>query len=143
MLHMMSIFSDMIEKIMKVFMDDLSIYGKAFDVCLENIDKVLQRCEEKDLILNWGKCHFMVREEIVLGHLVSERGIEVHKAKIEVIECLPPPINIKGIRSFFGHAGFIVGLLKIFHLLLDLLLAYWLRIFLLSLMMHVYKLLKF
>ena len=48
----------------------------------------------------------MVREGIVLGHLVSERGIEVDKGKIEVIEQLPSPVNVKGIRSFLGHAGF-------------------------------------
>ena len=72
---MMSIFSDMIEEIMKVFMDDFSVYGKTFDDCLENLDKVLQRCEEKNLVLNWEKYHFMVREGIVLGHLVYERGI--------------------------------------------------------------------
>jgi len=83
---MMSIFLEMIEEIMEVFMDNFSIYGKTFDHCLENLDKVLQRCQEKDLVLNWEKCHFMVREGIVLGHLVSERGIEVDKAKIEVIE---------------------------------------------------------
>ena len=65
---MMSIFSDMIEEIM----DDFSIYGKTFDDCLENLDKVLQRCEEKHLVFNWEKCHFMVREGIVFGHLVSE-----------------------------------------------------------------------
>jgi len=47
----------------------------------------------------------MVREGIVLGHLVSERGIGVDKAKIEVIEHLPPPINVKRIRSFLGHGG--------------------------------------
>ena len=82
----MSIFSDMIEEIMEVFMDDFSVYGTTFDHCLKKVDKVLQRCQEKDLILNWEKCHFMVCEGIVLGHLVSERGIEVDKAKIEVIE---------------------------------------------------------
>jgi len=103
---MMSIFFDMIEKILEVFMDDFSVYGKTFDDCLENLDKVLQRCEERHLVLNWEKCHFMVREGVVLGHLVSERGIEVDKAKIEVIKQLPPPINIKGIRSFLGHYGF-------------------------------------
>jgi hypothetical protein len=48
----------------------------------------------------------MVREGIVLGHKVSERGIEVDRAKIEVIEQLPPPANVKGIRCFLGHAGF-------------------------------------
>jgi hypothetical protein len=111
---MMSIFSDMIEEIMEVFMDDFSIYGKTFDDCLENLDKVLKRCEEKHLVLNWEKCHFMVREGIVLGHLISERGIEVDRAKIEVIEQLPPPVNIKGIRSFLGHAGFYRRFIKDF-----------------------------
>jgi len=69
--------------------------GKTFDHCLENLDKVLQQCQEKGLVLNWEKCYFMVREGIVLGHLVSERGIEVDKAKIEVIEQLPPPCEHK------------------------------------------------
>jgi hypothetical protein len=69
---MMSIFSDMIKEIMEVFMDDFFVYGKTFDDCIENLDKVLQRYEEKHLILNWKKWHFMVREGIVLGHLVFE-----------------------------------------------------------------------
>jgi len=59
---MISIFSDMIEEIMEVFMDDFSVYGTTFNHCLENLDKVLQRCQEKDLILNWEKFQFMVRE---------------------------------------------------------------------------------
>jgi hypothetical protein len=111
---MMSIFSDMIEEIMEVFMDGFSVYRKTFDDCLENLDKVLQRCEEKHLVLNWEKYHFMIREGIVLGHLVSETGIEVDKAKIEVIEQLPPPVNVKGIRSFIGHAGFYCRFIKNF-----------------------------
>ena len=102
----MVIFSDLIENIMEVFMDDFSIYGKSFDECLENLDKVLKRCQDTHLVLNWEKCHFMVREGIVLGHRVSKRGIEVDQAKIEVIEQLPPPMNVKGVRSFLGHAGF-------------------------------------
>ena len=110
----MSIFSDMIEEIMEVFMDDFSAYGKTFDHCLENSDEVLQRCQEKDLVLNWEKCHFMVSEGIVLGHLVFERGIEVDKAKIEVIEKLPPPVNVKGICSFLGHVGFYRRFIKDF-----------------------------
>jgi len=92
----MSIFSDMIEEIMEVFMDDFSVYGKTFTECLKNLDKVIQRCEEKHLVLNWEKCHFMVREGIVLGHRVSERGIEVDRAKIEVIEQLHLPQTLRG-----------------------------------------------
>jgi hypothetical protein len=111
---MMSIFSDMIEENMEVFMDDFSDYGKTFDNCLKKLDKVLQRCEEKHLVLNWEKYPFMVRGEKLLGHLVSERGIEVDRAKIEVIEQLPPPINVRGIRSFLGHAGFYHRFIKDF-----------------------------
>jgi hypothetical protein len=56
----MTIFSDLIEKVMEVFMDDFFIYGKTFEDCLANLDKVLMRCQENDLVLNWEKCHFMV-----------------------------------------------------------------------------------
>jgi hypothetical protein len=101
---MMAIFSNLIEKVMEVFMDDFSIYNKTFKDCLANLDKVSRWCQEADLVLNWEKCHFMVREGIVLGHKISEKGIEVDKVKIEVIEQLPMPTNVKGIRSFLGHA---------------------------------------
>jgi hypothetical protein len=103
---MMAIFSDLIEKVMKVFMDDFSIYGKTFEDCLANLDKVLKWCQMANLVLNWEKCHFMVWEGIVLGHKISEKGIEEVKAKIEVIAQLPPPTNVKRIHSFLGHAGF-------------------------------------
>jgi hypothetical protein len=100
---MMAIFSDLIEKVMEVFMDDFSIYGKTFEDCLANLGKVLRRCQEDDLVLNWEKCHFMVREGIVLGHKIFEKGVEVDKAKIKVIEQLPPPTNVMGIHNFLGH----------------------------------------
>jgi hypothetical protein len=103
---MMAIFSNLIEKVMEVFMDDFSVYGKTFEDCMANLDKVLKWCQIADLVLNWEKCHFMVREGIVLGHKILEKGIEVDKAKIEVIEQLLPPTNVKGIHSFLGHAGF-------------------------------------
>ncbi|GMI64267.1 hypothetical protein HRI_000096000 [Hibiscus trionum] len=103
---MMVIFSDMVEDFLEIFMDDFSIFGDSFNDCLGNLKKVLELCEEANLVLNWKKCHFMVDEGIVLGHKVSCRDIEVNRAKIEVIEKLPPPTTIKGIRSFLGHAGF-------------------------------------
>ncbi|RVW58209.1 Retrovirus-related Pol polyprotein from transposon 297 [Vitis vinifera] len=86
---MLSIFSDMVERIMEVFMDDITIYGGTFEECLVNLEAVLNRCIEKDLVLNWEKCHFMVHQGIVLGHIISEKGIEVDKAKVELIVKLP------------------------------------------------------
>jgi hypothetical protein len=102
----MAIFSDLVEKVMEVFMDDFSVYSKTFEDCLANLNKVLKRCQMADLVLNSEKFHFMDREGIVLGHKILEKGIKVDKAKIEVIEQLPLPTNVKGIHSFLGHAGF-------------------------------------
>ena len=88
---MMAIFSDMVEKKIEVFMDDFSMLEKSFDNFLENLRQTLIRCKETNLVLNWEKCHFMLKEGIVLGHQISERGIKVDKAKINTIEKLPPP----------------------------------------------------
>nr|GEY36089.1 retrovirus-related Pol polyprotein [Tanacetum cinerariifolium] len=79
----------------KVFMDDFSVFRNSFETCLTNLDKMLQYCKDVHLVLNWEKCHFMVKEGIVLGHKVSGTGLEVDKAKIDVISKLPPPTNIK------------------------------------------------
>ncbi|GKB20322.1 reverse transcriptase domain-containing protein [Tanacetum coccineum] len=103
---MMAIFHDMIEKTMEVFMDDFSVFGNSFENCLSRVDKMLQRCEDTNLCLNWEKSHFMVKEGIVLGHKISKNGIEVDKAKVDVIAKLPHPTTIKGVRSFLGHAAF-------------------------------------
>ncbi|GJY76849.1 reverse transcriptase domain-containing protein, partial [Tanacetum coccineum] len=103
---MVAIFHDMIEKTMEVFMDDFSIFGDSFSSCLSHLDKMLQRCEDTNLVLNWEKCHFMVKEGIVLGHKISKSGIEVDKSKVDVIAKLPHPTTVKGFRSFLGHAGF-------------------------------------
>ncbi|GKC88053.1 reverse transcriptase domain-containing protein, partial [Tanacetum coccineum] len=103
---MMAIFHDMIEETMEVFMDDFSVFGDSFSSCLSYLDKMLKRCEDTNLVLNWDKCHFKVKEGIVLGHKISKSGIEVDKAKVDVIAKLPHPTSVKGIQSFLGHAGF-------------------------------------
>ncbi|RVW22512.1 Retrovirus-related Pol polyprotein from transposon 17.6 [Vitis vinifera] len=106
--------SDMVERIMEVFMDDITIYGGSYKECLLHLEAVFQRCIEKDLVLNWEKCHFMVQQGIVLGHIISKNGIGVDKANVELIVKLPPPTNIKGIRQFLGHAGFYRRFIKDF-----------------------------
>nr|GEX85694.1 DNA-directed DNA polymerase [Tanacetum cinerariifolium] len=103
---MIAIFHDMIEKTMEVFMDDFSVLGDSFSSCLSNLDKMLKRCEDTNLVLNWEKYHFMCKEGIVLGHKISKSRIKVDRANVDVIAKLPHPTTVKGVRSFLGHAGF-------------------------------------
>nr|GEU59048.1 DNA-directed DNA polymerase [Tanacetum cinerariifolium] len=103
---MIAIFHDMIEKTMKVFMDDFSVFGDSFSSCLTNLDKMLKRCEDTNLVLNWEKCHLICKEGIVLGHIILKSGIEVDREKVDVIDKLLHPTTVKGVRSFLGHAGF-------------------------------------
>ncbi|GKC99077.1 reverse transcriptase domain-containing protein, partial [Tanacetum coccineum] len=85
---------------MEVFMDDFSVFGNSFGTCLSHLDKMLKRCEDTNLCLNWEKSHFMVKEGIVLGHKISKNGIEVDKAKVDVIAKLPhPPRAVLGQRK--------------------------------------------
>ncbi|GJV70881.1 putative nucleotidyltransferase, ribonuclease H [Tanacetum coccineum] len=118
---MTTIFHELVEDSMEVFMDDLSIFGSSFNHYLKNLEKMLKKYEETNLVLNWENYHFMVKEGIILGHKVSGSGIEVHKAKIEAdkakieaISKLPYPINVKAIQSFLGHASFYRRFIKDF-----------------------------
>ncbi|CAN6566282.1 unnamed protein product [Malus baccata var. baccata] len=92
---MVSIFSDYVERIVEIFMDDFSVFGNSFDNCLDNLTLILKRCVETNLVLNWEKCHFMVKQGIVLGHIISERGIEVDKSKIDLVRYLPSPTSVR------------------------------------------------
>ena len=93
----MAILSDMIENIM----DDFSVYGKSFDECLENLDKVLKRCQETHLVLNWEKCHFMVRDGIVLRHSVRKRD-RSGPGKDRGNRVVATPVECQGSEKFSG-----------------------------------------
>lgn len=110
----MAIFSDLIKSSMEVFMDYFSIFGESFKKFMDNLKMVPIRYEESNLVLNWEKFHFMVKERIALGHKISKEGLEVDQVKIEVIEKLPRPSNIKQIRSFPVHTVFYRRFIKYF-----------------------------
>ncbi|RDY02081.1 Retrovirus-related Pol polyprotein from transposon 17.6, partial [Mucuna pruriens] len=103
---MTSIFLDLLHDCMEVFMDDFTVYAMSFDACLENLSRVLTRCINTSIVLNFEKFHSMVTKGIVLGHLVSSRSIEVDKSKIDIITSLPNPASVREVRSFLGHTGF-------------------------------------
>nr|GEU86728.1 reverse transcriptase domain-containing protein [Tanacetum cinerariifolium] len=111
---MMAIFHDIIEKTIEVFMDDFSVFGNSFQSCLSHLERMLKRCEDTNLRLNWEKSHFMVKEGIVLGHKISTQGIKVDKEKVDVITKLPHQTTVKGIKSFLGHVGFYRRFIKDF-----------------------------
>ena len=87
-------------------MHNFSVFDDDFDSCLAHETKILEVCVRKRLVLSWERSHFMVREGVVLGHLLSSKGLEVDKAKTEVIQNLPLPTTLRDLRSFLGHVGF-------------------------------------
>lgn len=76
----MFVFSDMVEKTIAVFKDDLSVVGDSFDQCFDNLAKVLKRCKNCNLVLNWKKCNFTVKAGIVLGIRSLQKGIKVNRS---------------------------------------------------------------
>ena len=87
-------------------MDDFFIFGNDFESCLAHLTKILEVCVRKRLVLSWEKSHFMVREGVVLRHIVSGKRLEVDKDKIEVIQNLPLPGTVRDLRSFLMHISF-------------------------------------
>ncbi|KAK7393148.1 hypothetical protein VNO78_21626 [Psophocarpus tetragonolobus] len=111
---MLSIFSDFLENCIEVFLDDFTVYGSSFDTCLDSLDRVLNKCIETNLVLNFEKFHFMVEQGVVLGHIISSRGIEVNPGNISIIAQLPYPSCVREVRYFLGHVGFYRRFIKDF-----------------------------
>nr|GEV62388.1 reverse transcriptase domain-containing protein [Tanacetum cinerariifolium] len=102
---MMAIFHDMIEKTMKFFMDDFLVLGDSFSSCLSHLDTMLQWCKDTNLVLNWEKCHFMVKDEIVLGHKISKNRLE---KLIEAPILVVPDWNLP-FELMCGASDFVIG----------------------------------
>ena len=100
---MTAIFFDFLDDNLEVFMDDFNVFGNDFESCLAHLTKIPEVCVRKRLVLSCEKSHFMVREGVVLKHIVSSKGLEVDKAKIEVIQNIPLPSTVRDLRSFIGH----------------------------------------
>ena len=101
-----AILSEFLGDSLEVFVDNFSIFGNDFESCLAHLTKILEVCVKKQLVLSWEKSHFMVREGVVFVHIVLGKGLEVDKAKIDVIQNLPLPSTVKDLMSFLRHVGF-------------------------------------
>lgn len=110
----LGIFSNLTHDCVEVFMDDFLVYGETFQEDLDNLAKVLKRCQETNLALSHEKCRMILTKGVVLGHIISQARIEVDPTKISVFSSLSPPKNQKEVRSFLGHVGYYRRFIKYF-----------------------------
>jgi len=87
-------------------MDDFTPYGCDFQEALSKLDKVLNKCIEMNSSLSLEKCEFLMTAGIVLGHLISQKGLQVDPKKIAIIQRVPPPQKQRDVRSFLGLARY-------------------------------------
>ena len=81
-------------------MDDFTPYGSDFQEALSNLGKVLDKCIEMNLSLSMEKCEFLMNEGTMLGHAISQQGLQVDPNKIVVIQRVPPPQKVRDVRNF-------------------------------------------
>ena len=95
-------------------MDDFTPYGSDFQEALSNLGKVLDKCIEMNLSLSPEKCEFLMTEGTVLGHAISQQGLQVDPNKIAIIQRVPPPQNVRDVRSFLSLARYYQRFIKYF-----------------------------
>ena len=102
----LSIFVDLINEGLEVYMNDFTLYGDDFEQALQTLEKVLERCIATRLCLSHKKCHMMMTKGLILGHYISSARIQVDPTKIQVILLLPTPCTQTEVCSFLGFSGY-------------------------------------
>jgi len=99
---MSSIFKELGDKFLKVFVDDLNIHSENWEEHLQHLEAVLSKLKEVNLKLNLSKCYFAAKGITFLGHMVSNEGTKPDPGKIDAVLHFPKPKTVTNIRSFLG-----------------------------------------
>ena len=110
----LSISSELVHDAVEIYMDDFTPYGSDFQEALSNLGKVLDKCIEMNLSLSLEKCEFFMTEGIVLGHAISQQGLQVDPNKIFIIQRVTPPQKVRDVIIFLGLARYYQRFIKDF-----------------------------
>jgi len=111
----MSIFAELVHDVVEIYMDDFTPYGCDFQESLSNLGKVMHKCIEMNLSLSLEKCKFLMIAGTMLGHSISQQGLQVDPKKIAIIQRVPPRQNQRDVRSFLGLFGYYRRFIKDFN----------------------------